>query len=1149
MNRLYTLALGLIFLSQIAHSQTTWVDLPNNPNIQGAIEFDLEISENNEMYVAYVIYNQVTAGFDLKIDQFNTTWSTIYTETLSVGSAGAQMISMTHYDTITYILFLNNDSNLSHTLGSINNGTYAFLNSYNNLLDHYAPYTLQGGTDTGQLYLACKAQNGTPEGKKLNFASNSWTPLTSFTGTGDNVTIYNTTDSVYFGFTKYVGPDDEIFIYAGPKANPPMTPANLLFGNSLRYFNTTTSLTDVVQSNQEFFITGPGHGKTYVLAKDNGIPVSIPIDASGYGTGVVPNFNFSNNTDLTNAKNGGFFATQNSNANNEIAVFGKDPFSNSFSQLGPAVNTTNASGNIRIAAPHKPSHKVVGYQDNNSNPVQISFKGNNTAPTLVSNVHIANLCGSSTSQLFSNLTFYDNDYDTVIMSFISSSNSALINASSVVATPYMLNGTTYMSIQATHDASSISVPTQVTLTFNFSDGLDLILLQKTFTVRPETPLNFVLPTEFCSNVGVVDLNDYVDIPNGVFKEMASGNIIPTRFIPNATFTSAGTYPVTYDIPTGCYAAVSSPFVLYDAPTATITNINDATSCAGTDGTVSASIAPGTATNYKFQWNNGDTTNLSLIGLAPNLYVLEVLDDNGCEAKVFGQVNIQNVVVTSTIDSVSCFGGSNGKVVITNVTSLTAPLTYLWTNGSTNTTANNLSAGTYSVTIQDALGCVINKDFVVNQRTPINIAGSTTEATCGLSDGAITISTVTGGAGNYNYTWSSGPTTQNLSSIGLGLYTLTVTDGSSCTKTKTFALNEVGGPAVVGTVLSAGCLAATGSIDISASSTTAGVFTYLWSNTAVTEDLTSIDAGDYNVIVTDDNNCRSITPFNVGVKPPLKNNICITTVDTLTTTNLVVWEPLTTTGIDYYKIYRESAISNQFIWIDSVQSSDLSVFNDVVASPAVASWRYRISAVNECGIEGPLSNPHKTIHLTREDMGSNTFKIWWNFYEGTTYPSFIISRYTDLTGWEQIGTLPATLRSFIDSPPSTSGLDYHVGFDLPAPCTAIGRGEDFHYCRSNRAKGVFNPGTGTGHSNNSLVEIANQDVRINYYPNPVDETLFIEMDSQLGDDYVVFNIMGESVGKGTINPGSNEISTRDLPSGMYYIRLAKNSDILLKILKK
>jgi hypothetical protein len=109
--------------------------------------------------------------------------------------------------------------------------------------------------------------------------------------------------------------------------------------------------------------------------------------------------------------------------------------------------------------------------------------------------------------------------------------------------------------------------------------------------------------------------------------------------------------------------------------------------------------------------------------------------------------------------------------------------------------NNLAAGTYSVTATDANGCVASvSGLTVTEPTAVNSSVTVTDASAfGATNGAVNIS-VGGGTGAYTYLWSNGATTQDLSGVAAGTYSVTITDANGCTDTETATVDQ---PSTVG----------------------------------------------------------------------------------------------------------------------------------------------------------------------------------------------------------------------------------------------------------------------------------------------------------------------------------------------------------------
>jgi gliding motility-associated-like protein len=152
-------------------------------------------------------------------------------------------------------------------------------------------------------------------------------------------------------------------------------------------------------------------------------------------------------------------------------------------------------------------------------------------------------------------------------------------------------------------------------------------------------------------------------------------------------------------------------------------------------------------------------------------------------------------------------------------------------------------------------------------------------TCGLPNGTANLATPTFCAAPYNYTWSNGATTQNVTGLAAGTYTVNVgTQGGCVTEADTVIIGPSNGVTVTATPTSGACA---GSIT---TSVTTGVapFTYSWSNGATTSSITGVGAGTYTVTVTDSKNCVQTATATITSSPIVVNTTSSPTTCTGTT---------------------------------------------------------------------------------------------------------------------------------------------------------------------------------------------------------------------------------------------------------------------------
>jgi hypothetical protein len=145
------------------------------------------------------------------------------------------------------------------------------------------------------------------------------------------------------------------------------------------------------------------------------------------------------------------------------------------------------------------------------------------------------------------------------------------------------------------------------------------------------------------------------------------------------------------------------------------------------------------------------------------------------------------VNTESIEHVSCFGGSDGAIDVT-VSGGTPPYNYSWDNAiGVVEDPENIGAGVYVLSVTDDGGCSNGTTVTINQSSAIEGSASVTGAAGGNS-GAIDF-TVSGGTPPYSYSWSTGFSTEDLTGLEMGTYTVTVTDAAGCEEEFTYNVTD------------------------------------------------------------------------------------------------------------------------------------------------------------------------------------------------------------------------------------------------------------------------------------------------------------------------------------------------------------------------
>ncbi|MFM9053223.1 MAG: hypothetical protein ACKOKF_13080, partial [Bacteroidota bacterium] len=277
------------------------------------------------------------------------------------------------------------------------------------------------------------------------------------------------------------------------------------------------------------------------------------------------------------------------------------------------------------------------------------------------------------------------------------------------------------------------------------------------------------------------------------------------------------------------------------------------------GAVAGSFPSGNSLSYQWSLNGtpisgatGSSYQISSATTAMSGGVYSVVVSSGCATAypvTSGNATLTvNVPVTASITGNSSFCAGSSTSLSANSSSA-----YAWSPGGATSQATTVaSAGTYQVTTTDANGCTSTASLNVTQN-PLPVPSATmVPVSCnGGSNGSIDLS-VSSGTSPFSYSWSNGATTEDISGLGQGSYSVTVTDANGCTATASVAVTQPTAVALSTTQTNVLCNgAATGSVDLTVTGGTAP-YSYSWSNGATTQDIGSLSAGTYNVTVNDAN---------------------------------------------------------------------------------------------------------------------------------------------------------------------------------------------------------------------------------------------------------------------------------------------------------
>ena len=245
----------------------------------------------------------------------------------------------------------------------------------------------------------------------------------------------------------------------------------------------------------------------------------------------------------------------------------------------------------------------------------------------------------------------------------------------------------------------------------------------------------------------------------------------------------------------------------------------------------------------------------------------------------------NAVETSNYNGrdVSCFNACDGAATV-NVISGVLPV-YSWSNGASTQSISGLCPGTYTVTVTNALGlgCAVTKSVVINNTPLLTATPAVTSnyngygVSCfGSSDGTASANAA-GGTPPYSYSWSNGQTTNNVTGLSAGNYSVDVTDANGCTASGSITVTQ---PPPLTTTVDAtsdyngyDVRCHGGSDGVAEAYPTGGVapYTYSWSDGQTTKIATGLSATTYTCTVTDANGCITFASTTLTEPPQLTIN--------------------------------------------------------------------------------------------------------------------------------------------------------------------------------------------------------------------------------------------------------------------------------------
>jgi len=309
--------------------------------------------------------------------------------------------------------------------------------------------------------------------------------------------------------------------------------------------------------------------------------------------------------------------------------------------------------------------------------------------------------------------------------------------------------------------------------------------------------------------------------------------------------------------TGCDALVANSSCMITAcELAVDTSFTVRPTCFNTPDGFIFMESTGAVGNVDYMLDGAGPGAANISDVAAGMHTVVGMDEDGClDSITFELLAPLAVTASLTIDSIDCTGGMDGSATATGDGGV-GNFNYVWNTIPVinNATADNLTAGTYLVTISDGNSCSIVEEVILPDATPLTVTMVETPAICnGEGSGSATANPV-GGSGIYSYTWSNGQITQTANNLLAGNYEVTVTDSKNCEIIDNITVTEPLMMTLDFSMNPAACFGeSSGSITAIPENAVEPVV-YIWSNGNGTINNDNITAGNYCLTITDANNC-------------------------------------------------------------------------------------------------------------------------------------------------------------------------------------------------------------------------------------------------------------------------------------------------------
>lgn len=394
---------------------------------------------------------------------------------------------------------------------------------------------------------------------------------------------------------------------------------------------------------------------------------------------------------------------------------------------------------------------------------------------------------------------------------------------------------------------------------------------------------FAPPPPVSDTLNIIDVSCF-GLSDGAITVTTNSGVAPYTYswqqFPAVTDTfltnlPVGNYTVYVTDSHGCSDTINNITINQPAVLSETVVVDSVKCFGGNTGSIQINASGGT-TPYQYSIDGVNfQASSTFANLTAGNYTASITDAHGCTKSTPVTVYQPALLVAQFVSKVDelCFGARTGSITI-SITGGTPNYTGT-TGGQTVSSApyqfNNLAAGNYTITVTDANSCTASTSATINEPTQLQLAlVSTTPATCyGTPDGGLVVS-ANGGTPAYLYSLNGGTPQASGTFINIiaGFEVVAVTDANQCIDTIHVNVPQPPQTTFLDTnVVDVNCFGeSNGSIDLIVTGT-GGPWTYHWSNSGTTQDISGLPAGTYSVTVTEAGGCSAAGLGAIVVNQP------------------------------------------------------------------------------------------------------------------------------------------------------------------------------------------------------------------------------------------------------------------------------------------